>query len=325
MSFNREQFTQDSDESLSLEQASERSQVSLSDINSEFHSYAEVGIHRYRVAPSHDPKNHPFAQPVSRVRLPFFIDGKEVNKFVFISKVHGNPDYNDIVVEYVKYASDVLKERYKDEKVRKNVMIPITGGKIDGKWRSGIKPDKKSNWIVWAWGIDTKFLGRLELYSSLVSSMKKASVDVTSDDLTPKPEITFAHIDKGEMLAIVVNEVTEESKKKKTRDVQRGGKAMPLSDERMEELMEVKPLHELYENIYDREMFLHVKKGLENFDKKHQFNFFEDDAFKEIVSKIEACYPITDDSESEDEQTGSLAQNDNEETLSATEIDELPF
>jgi hypothetical protein len=321
MTFDRNAFEQQQKESVTLDESEAKSEVKLFENNNDFHKYSSEGIHSFRIAPAHEPDKHPFAQPVQRVSLPSEYEGKEQRKKVFISLTHGNPEFKDIVVEYVRAVYNKIYDEYQDKDEAKKKLAPVNGFRTaDKKWIAGIKPDRYPNWMVYAWDKDKK-LARLELYNKIVQGMKTQSIDPANPSVTPSPAITFGDINNGRILSIVVKKVRTDNGEKTERSVLKGDSPRRLSDERMEELFNVKPLADIYSNVYNRDMFLTAKVGLEYFDNKYEYGIFNDPDFLKVVEEIEACYPLeapteaTEQTDSSDDSIGNTEQ----------ETDDLPF
>lgn len=239
---------------------------------------------------------------------------RTVNKRVFISKVHGNPEIPDIIEEYIKFAQSHAKDVCQDTDEQKKMIAPIRGYRDkSGKWISGIMPS--TSYVTYMFEPDSKEkdIKRLEIWDSHMNSVEKlyASFDTEEDPLAIDP---FSDPNEGVPLVI------EKSKNEKgkfdydisdKKNTSRTGtytdfvKQFSVSKEQLDNLLELESLTEIYVNIYGRRDFEIALNGLQLFDEKNNINIFNNDEFLSIVEDISIHYD-TEEKEEKKESTKEI-------------------
>lgn len=224
---------------------------------------------------------------------------RKVNKRIFISKIHGNPEIADLIEEYIKFANEHINSICQDTDDKKNKLAPIRGYRDkSGKWVSGIMPS--TSYVCHMINLDSqdKDVQRFEIWESHMNEIEKlyAAFDSEDEPLTIDP---FSHESEG--VPLVFDKYRDEKGKtvysiSDKKNVSRSAtymdfvKQFALTPEQMDALNQAESLTNIYTNVYTKRDFELAMAGLQVFDEKHDLNLFENDNFLEIVETIAMAY-----------------------------------
>src|SRR5690606_5850023 len=80
----------------------------------------------------------------------------------------------------------------------------------------------------------------------------------------------------------------------------------PLTDEELENFSKLKPLSDIYVNVYKRSDFLLALEGLKRFDEEaDDYNIFSYEAWQDKVEELSALYPEEEEEVEEEEEPQS--------------------
>jgi len=268
----------------------------------------EDGENWRRIAPAHKP-DQPAYCAKSTVFLECEVDelDKEGNptgrkelktKNIFIATQHSNVLKEDPILLYISFVQKRANDEIQDKDERQKFLYPINGwrGK-DGKWNWGIKPSIE--YICYAWDKNGK-LGRETLYSYMLDSMKKISVqqapentEIIPDIFTDPDEgypliITKGKNDKGKIEYTISCELPSKEKRESWDDF---FKRTRITDEQFVDFMKRESLYELYKNVYTMRDFEMAIDGLMRFDKRYKYNIFENEEFLEKIANLKKQVP----------------------------------
>lgn len=273
-----------------------------------FHSI-EDGDNWRRIAPAHKP-DQPAYCAKSSVVLECEVDEldkegnptgkKEVKKkSIFIATQHSSTLKDDPILLYISFVQKRANDEIQDKEERQKFLYPINGwrGK-DGKWNWGIKPSIE--YICYAWDKKGE-LGRETLYPYMIESMKKLSVQQSSDTSGIVPDI-FTELDEGFPLIITraKNEKTGKTEttvscdlpsKEKRESWDEFFKRTRITDEQLIELVSKESLKDLYIDVYTMRDFEMAIDGLKRFDKQYKYGIFENEEFLEKIAQIKKQVP----------------------------------
>lgn len=221
---------------------------------------------------------------------------------VFNAKVHGNLP-KDLVEEYLRVAKKIaIPEFTEDAEEQKKIWNKIVG-------MEGVKPI--DTWAVYAAKIEgeTWSLGLLELKKSMKSQLTERALEFTSGDVqSPDP---FSDPDDG--VCIIINKSGQklDTEYRVSLETRKSGKfnteyvPTPISDEMLEQWAKLKPLHEIYVDVFTRRDFELQLDGLQRFDQelakqKYPIRVFERPEFLAAVDELLELVP--EPVEEEDEQ-----------------------
>lgn len=267
----------------------------------------EDGRNVFRIMPSHpnDKIGSPYL-PCRRTMLEceveVYKDGEATgktevkNKYIFVATQHGGLEKDPIEL-YIEYARKRAEDEFSEKADRQKFLAPITGWKSkDGKWNWGIIPS--TSFVCYA--VKNGKLGRLELWESWVKEMDKLSISEDPDDVMQvdpfsDPEegapliITKEKNDKGKMEYIISKDEPSRTKRESWEDFFMRTR---VSDEHLTELLEQKPLSEMYgKDVYTTRDFDLALDGLRRFDEKNKLNIFDNEEFLEELEKIQSKVP----------------------------------
>lgn len=224
---------------------------------------------------------------------------RKVNKRIFISKIHGNPEIADLVEEYIKFANEHFKSVCQDTDELKNKLASIRGYRDkSGKWISGIMPS--TSYVCHMINLDSqdKDIQRFEIWESHMNEIEKlyAAYDDESSPLTVDP---FSHESEG--VPLVFDKYKDEKGKtvysiSDKKNVSRSAtfmdfvKQFALTSEQIDQINQSESLTDIYVEVYSKRDFELAMAGLQVFDEKHNLNLFENDNFLEIVETIAMAY-----------------------------------
>lgn len=248
---------------------------------------------------------------------------KNVNKRIFISKIHGNPEIPDVIEEYIKFASQVAKSMSQDHEETKRKMNPIRGFRDKtGKWNPGIMPSTSYVCYVYEWDETDRVLKRFEMWEKHMNEIEKlyASFDDPDEPLTIDP---FS--DPKEGVPIVVDKFKNDKNKydysfTDKKNTSRTGtykdfvKQFELTREQIAELEDKQPLNEIYTGTYSRRDFELALSGLQLFDEKNRMGVFSHDEFLDVVEEIARYYEQEGDQEKKEERRKPEAKKEVSET-----------
>lgn len=282
-------------------------------------------------------KPNPFAEPVVTTYVPGMIldrdkDGKEQKdekgniklklgmRPVFNSKVHGKRDANglpvtkDLIEEFIRLMQEKAKTIDLEEE-RKEFMVPVYGrfiNKGNAKNVNGINYAQK--WSIYADKIDSQGaakIAELEVGKAVKNSLNKiAAIESANEPLGTDP---FTDLDEGRGVKIVYNNSADKPEDYYTvmldnstvSVVLEGGKkanvvkTYPISDENLEKFSKMKPLAELYRNVFKSSDFQIQLKGLREVDVKYKIGIFDTEEFQAIAEEIATHYPPEEDKKAE--------------------------
>ena len=224
---------------------------------------------------------------------------KSLNKRVFISKIHGNPEIPDIIEEYIKFANQMIKGYSQDTEETKRLMSPIRGYKDkSGKWIPGIMPG--TSFVCYLYNLDDSDieLKRFEMWEKHMNEIEKlySSFDESDEPLTIDP---FSDMKEG--VPLVFEKFKNEKNKfdysiadkkltSRTMTFKDFVKQFQLTPEQLKEIESVQPLSEIYLNSYGRRDFELALNGLQIFDEKNKIGVFANDEFIDIIEEIAKHY-----------------------------------
>lgn len=287
-----------------------------------YHTITE-GLNRYRIYPAHpNDEGHSFIVPVQRWWLSIEVverdeNGKEkfdkktkkpimkmVRKRVFDGRIHSKVE-RDIVDEYIKFLTKILKEDGLSETEVQEKLLPINGSYA--KKINGIVG--KPEWMMYADHIDgkTKTFGKLPVGKAVKMRINDIIAREGADEpLGSESNNPFTDPDDGRLLEITYDEnATRPQDYYKTEinsaydKVSKMIELHPLSDEDLEAFMEHKSLAEQYINCYTTKDFDLALEGLKNLDKENNYGVFEYDEFLDICEELSGLYPEPDEVEKE--------------------------
>ena len=294
---------------------------------SQFHS-VEEGVNAFRVGPPH-PGNErpyvPFRRSFIKCNAETYEGGEPTGNFevkmksIFVSTIHGGTE-KDIIEVYCKYVYLTVKEITRDIKDTKKkeereaeLLFPIRGGKIRGKYQSGIQPS--TSFMCYAlkdgkWGLTELYSGwmkRIEELNIDEDGNEEAAVDRFSDpDIGVHLIITKKKKQKGEGWEYILskrdfNPVKHKSWDKFIEDER-------ITDTQLSQLLELPSLEEKYgPSVYRRKDFEMAVDGLQRIDEEHKYRIFENPDFIAELKEIEASIPeeIDDEPNSQEDNTSN--------------------
>jgi len=268
----------------------------------------EDGENWRRILPAHRP-DQPAYCAKSTVFLECEVDEldkegnttgkKEVKtKNIFIATQHSSILKDDPILLYISFVQKRANDEIQDKEERQKFLYPINGwrGK-DGKWNWGIKPSIE--YVCYA--LDKRgVLGRETLYSYMIESMKKLSVQQAPDNAEIVPDI-FTDPDEGYPL-IITKSKNEKGKteysiscelpsKEKRETWDDFFKRTRITDEQFIEFMSKESLYELYKEVYTDRDFNMAIDGLKRFDLRYKYGIFENEEFIEKLAQLKNQVP----------------------------------
>jgi len=259
---------------------------------SEFLEIEENKTNKFRLFPPHDGVDYYLMR--KRYWLTMENDeGEEVRRTVLDSKVHGGTK-KDIIQEYVNWC--------KKNVTNKETLDAIT------HWKDGLSA--QHHFISYALKIekDSNEFGLLAFKKTVRDAINKATF--VEDDDEPIEVDPFTDPDEGLPLLIKYNPKPNKKKGEDFYDVQVGKKAIPLTDEELEQFDKAKPLSELYMNVYGMAQFETALEGLKYFDAKYEIDAFDDDGWLSVVEDVKSQYSESADDEDEDEKPKKSAKSE---------------
>ena len=291
-----------------------------------FHTVVDGKNYR-RVAPAHSPKDTPY-----RAKSTVFLEcevpevdenGTETGKKtvkrtpIFIATQHSSVLKEDPILLYIQYVYKKANEGVVDRDERRKFLAPITGWRSkDGKWNWGINPSVE--YICYAWD-EKGILGREQLYSDMLDTMRKISVERADDDTEFIPDI-FSDPDEGYPL-IITKEKNDKGKYEysvtcdlpsKRESWDEFFKRTRVTEDQLVELSEKESLTDLYHDVYTLRDFDMAIDGLRRFDKQYKFEIFEDEDFLLKLTEISSLVPVpklkSDNDETKDVESTELSK-----------------
>ena len=257
-----------------------------------FHTITE-GTTKWRIFPAH-PDQASFMVPKQVHWLPQEVsykkDGKDVTEIkrrpVFNSKTHAGVS-KDIVEEYINFVTKMVFDEVQDPELRKQKLFKLTD------WRSGLRG--RTTWIVYAAKVEgsAMTLGRLELPGLVKDKMNELSIqDDTSDSVIQTDP--FTDPDSGKALLIIYDKSQKEPVKKYSASLEWRGD-YKLTDQQLEEFINVDSLDKVYKNSYKRKDFEKALAGLKIFDEDSEYNVFAHDSWLDICEEMDKMFPDESD------------------------------
>lgn len=196
-------------------------------------------------------------------------DGKDGKTTVFNAKIHGGHKM-DVCEEYIKYVTENADNLGLDAALVKKLT----------DYQGGVSAQTK--WVMYALCLTpgtVETIGLLEIGKSVRDKIiKDATAFEEENDSDP-----FTDVDTGVNIVITYDKKASASN---MYGISSGRKAVPLSDEQLEEWLEKKSLTELYVNNYTKDDFDRAVEGLKYFDEINKIGAFDEDDF---LQKVEEC------------------------------------
>ena len=216
---------------------------------------------------------------------------------VYNSRIHGGTE-KDICDEYIKFVQKIADETHgNDKKKKREFMKHIFGYNEKGKFHGGIKGTL--DYVGYAGEInkdtlkETKF-GLVSLKKSVREGMLfKSNTEASDEGIQTDP---FTDPDEGFITLITKDSKAGASDPGKYYSVDFYTKnyipvKLPLPEGFENKYEDLKPLTELFENVYTGKTFEKAMDGLQRFDSEHGYGVFEYDDFLDTCEQIAAYYP----------------------------------
>lgn len=307
-----------------------------------FHKIVD-GENKHRVYPAHpNETNNSFVVPVQRWWLEVEVPDKDekgkekrdrsgklvtkmVRKRVFDGRIHSAVG-KDIVDEYIKYLTKILKDNGCDQTEINEKLLPINGSftqKVNGIVG-------KPEWVMYTDHIEgnKKTFGRLPVGKAVkmrindLIARESADEPLGSDSTNP-----FTDPDDGRLLIITYDANATKANDYYKTDIDSSFdkttkmiSLAPLSDEDLEKFMNYPSLQELYVDCYTTHDFELALEGLKNLDKKHNFGVFDYDEFLDICQELSLLYPEKKEKE-EKEKKGTTTATSKPATVESNPTD----
>ena len=222
---------------------------------------------------------------------------------VYNSRIHGGTE-KDIVDEYIKFVQKIADETYgNDKKKKREFMKFVNGYNEKGKFHGGIKGTL--DYVGYAGQInkdtlqETKF-GLVSLKKSVREGMlAKSNTEAADEGIQTDP---FTDPDDGFITLITKDSEAGKKDPGKYYSVDFYSKnwipvKCPLPEGFEARYEDMKPLTELFENVYTAKTFEKAMDGLQRFDAEHGYGVFEYDEFLDTCEEISAYYPDEEEQE----------------------------
>ena len=276
------------------------------------------GTNKLRIMPAHkESTTFIYPRTVSWINKEMQVDdGKGGKKTeikrgpVFNARVHSAFREKDIIEEYVRIATEMLKDQISDETILAKQLSKMT------YWETGILP--KSDWVCYAQKYENgkKEMGLLALSYSMKEQLNNlAAIEDSSEVIQTDP---FTDPDDGKAVIITKNVETVKTKGGGSREKTSYTAAIEfrgdyrLSDEELLELDGFESLETLYKNSYTKRDFETALKGLQIFDNEHDFYVFDNEEFQQVIDELKDLYPepaqSSDTDEEQDEDLDSMSR-----------------
>lgn len=237
------------------------------------------GTNKFRIYPAHNPETGSFYVLVLKHWMTTEgDDGKEKRTTVLNAKQHGGFK-KDPFEEYIKGASDWLNANEDND----------AAGKISTMtdWKTGLTASP--GWLLYANKVKTvngevkKEFGLLEFGKSVRDGLNKiATFEEEGEPIQFDP---FTDCDDGLPVLITYTPKAKNAKDKYSVTTGTKPKAMPLTDEELQEFESVKPLDQLNRN-YGVDDLKKAIEGIQFFDSKYEVGYCETDEWQEKVDEL---------------------------------------
>lgn len=321
MAFNRDKFKATSTDVLKKKIKEEDETLGTGGGRSGYHEIND-GSNKFRIYPKH-PGSETFYEPKTVHWLTVEVDGQPKRRTVFNSVVHGGTKL-DVCNEYIRMAKDHLQSTDDDEATEK--LSKITDG------QQGLLPS--TVWVCYADKMTKdgektkKKFAQLELKKTMRDGMNKLSL--TEDDDEAIVTDPFTDINDGK--AVIISK--EGSGVKTKYSVVLAKNPTKLTDEELEIFDKVKPLSELFRNVYKKSDFDLACDGLRYFDEENEIGLWETDEWEEMLEKIKKQYdgkksPVSEKSSKDDKKSTKKASKpvdedeENDEVVEEEEAEEV--
>ncbi len=275
----------------------------------DFHTL-EMGKNYFRIYPSREGEDT-YAYPKTVHWLPQIVEEKDAKtgkvkkvtkrKPVFNAKVHGDLPF-DLVEEFVKVATRLVKEQTEDEEEQKKRIWPLIS------WQDGV--NAQTNWVMYADkhsdsknNKDTKkVFGRLEIWDTIYKEMKKRAAAMDDDDDSIADP--FSDPDNGKLLVITkeAKEVNGKTKNDFSTDIN-FQRDYALSDDSLIKFEEFEPLSKLLTKCFKRSDFEKQIEGLRLLDEDNSYGVFDDTEFISVLDEMDSLVPVEEEKEEKDEKS----------------------
>jgi len=262
------------------------------------------GRNKFRIYPAREnERSFIYAKSVHFLQLEVEYkdkDGNEKreikNKPVFNSKIHGGTK-KDIIEEYINLATNLITSKSTNDRELEKSLGIIKGYRdLSGKFHNGITA--KMGWACYADKYDgnSKQFGLLEITPGCKNQMNKISaIENAHQAIITDP---FTDLDDGICLIVDYNSKATKNTDYYTLSLEE--KAIdkfrkeliptPLTDEDLEQWLQVNSLESLFVKSYKYNDFEKAIKGLRYFDDVNKLNVFSTDEWHKVVDEIEAYY-----------------------------------
>jgi len=271
-----------------------------------FHKLDEDGDYKMRVYPFHPDGG---GESFNECKVVSFLpirqpkrgkDGKVIEgqfevkrKPIFNSKTHGGLE-KDLVEEYMQYVKkNILPLHADDEAKQKEIWQTVTG-------RDGVKPQE--TWPCYAdmYKDGKVTFGLWEIKKSIKGQMVELAASITDDDDIVSPD-PYSDVEDGICVIVTRDSVAGKEDASKWYKARLDSKLVdkfnqqlvptPLTDEQLENLLEVDSLHKRFVNSFTSKDFDFQLKGLQRIDEENNIGAFADDAWLDICEEISQQVP----------------------------------
>lgn len=235
----------------------------------------DEGTNKFRIYPAHNPDSGDWYVLV----LKHWItvegdDGKERRTTVLNAKHHGGFK-KDPFEEYITMAKKHLTENEDDDAATKIANLT--------DWKVGLT--SSASWLLYADKVskENKEFGLLEFNKSTRDGLNKIACFEEEDEaIQTEP---FTDPDEGIPVLITYNSKAKKAGDKYSVTSGTKPKAMPLSDEDLENFDGQKPLNEMYKN-YGIDDLAKALEGIKNFDEKQEIGLCDTDEWQEKIEEL---------------------------------------
>lgn len=263
----------------------------------------EEGNNKFRIYPAHDADSGDWYVMVVKHWLTLEDDkGKEIRRTVYNAKQHGGFK-KDIFEEYINMSKAHLLSNEDSEATEKIALM--TG------FKTGLTPS--ASWVLYASKIkgDSKEFGMLDINKSTRDGLNKIACFEDEDE--PISVEPFTDPDEGVPVTIAYNSKAKNNNEKYAVSVGTKPKAMPLTDEELEDFDKVKPLSTMYSNIYTLEDLTLALEGIRYFDEKHEIGLWDTDEWQEKIEEITEMVKSGKSKKKDEKKTSNVFEKKNKE------------